>query len=53
MLLSPASRGRMPKPPVLRGRPGCVVAGVPSGPKTSESIDALRLQKQQLLLRST
>lgn len=37
----------------LRGRSGSTLAGVPSGPKIYESIDALRLKKQQLLLRST
>lgn len=37
----------------LRGRSDFMIAGVPSGPKVYESIDALRLKKQQLLLCST
>lgn len=37
----------------LRGRSDSSLVGVPSGPKIYESIEALRLKKQQLLLGST
>lgn len=37
----------------LHGRSDSMLIGVPSGPKIHESIDALRLKKQQLLLCST
>lgn len=59
LLLNHESRGRMQKLPgeslwlALRGRSGYTIVGVPSGPKIYESIDALRLKKQQLLLCST